>query len=133
MANPKGKTPSRKEIKDMQTVSERIKKYGPQIKKFFPYFDKLNTKQKNSLALKKSIQSIMDDDDENYTDEAIRNEGLSMLGVRSGRFDSTKTVGKDSAGKPKYVFEQREQNPAGFAHGGMVHRGRKASSSSEKG
>lgn len=132
MVSPKGKTPSRTEIKEMQTVSERIKKYGPQIKKFFPQFDKLNTKQKNSLTLKKAVQDIMGDDNESYTDEEIRNQGLSMLGVASGKYDDYETVSKDSAGRRQTLAKQKKQNPAGFAHGGRVHRGRTASGSAEK-
>ena len=131
MANPKSKTPSRKQIKDSQSAAERIEEYGPKIKKFFPQFDKLTMKQKDSLALKKAIQDVMKDN-ERYTDEGIRNEGLSMLGVASSDLDSTLEIGKDSAGRPTYAFQQKKQNPAGFAHGGKVHRGRKAHSSIEK-
>ena len=131
MANPKSKTPSRKQIKDSQSAAEHIKQQGPKIKKFFPQFDKLNTQQKYSLALKKAIQDVMKDNPR-YTDEGIRNEGLSMLGVASSDLDSTLEIGKDSAGRPTYAFQQKKQNPAGFAHGGRVHRGRSAAGSAEK-
>lgn len=131
MANPKSKAPSRKEIKDSQSAAERIEEYGPKIKKFFPQFDKLNMRQKDSLALKKAIQDVMKDNPR-YTDEGIRNEGLSMLGVAANDSNSTIEVKKDSAGRPTYAFQQKKQNPAGFAHGGRVHRGRSAAGSAEK-
>lgn len=131
MANPKSKAPSRKQIKDSQSAAERIEEYGPQIKKFFPQFDKLNMRQQDILALKKAVQNVMKDNPR-YTDEGIRNEGLSMLGVAATDLDSTVEVKKDSMGRPTYAFQQKEKTPAGFAHGGRVHRGRRASSSTEK-
>jgi len=130
MANPKSKAPTRKQIKDSQTAAERIKQFGPKIKKFFPQFDKLNMRQKDDLALRKAIQDIMSDH-ESYTDEGIRKEGLSMLGVASGEYDDYATVNKDSAGREQSRAKQKRQNPAGFNKGGMIHRGRKAGQSSE--
>jgi len=136
MANPKSKAPSREQIEKSQTASERIKEYGPKIKKFFPQFDRLDMKQKNRLAVTKAVQDTMKDSeryDKMYSDEAIRKRGLSMLGVASGPYDEGKVVGKNSYTKDKYAFEQKKQMPQGFNKGGMVHRGRKASGSSEKG
>ena len=60
------------------------------------------------------------------TVQKVQNEILSFLGVASGKYDDYDATGKDSAGRDKDLIDQKEQNPAGFALGGMAHRGRKA-------
>lgn len=132
MANPKTKGPSRSVIKNMESTAETIKKHSGALKKLSPHFDKLNFKQKGAVAVLKNLQGYYPED-EQYSDKSIRNRILSELGVASGKFDDFKTVGRDSAGREQTRKEQKKKNPAGFAHGGMVHRGRKASGSSEKG
>tara|TARA_B100001287_G_scaffold68070_1_gene55836 strand:- start:1455 stop:1871 length:417 start_codon:yes stop_codon:yes gene_type:complete len=109
-----------------------LKKYGPQMRKLHPGFDKLTTKQKRTIVNKKWLADNVPEEygpkgsKDQYTDKRIRNEILSYLGVASGKYDDYDTTGKDSAGRAKDLIDQKEQNPAGFAVGGMVHRGRKA-------
>ena len=109
-----------------------LKKYSPKLRKLHPGFDKLTVRQKRSIVNKKWLADNIPEEygpegsEKQYTDKAIRNEILSFLGVASGQYDDYDTTGKDSAGRDKDLIDQKEQNPAGFAVGGMIHRGRKA-------
>lgn len=129
MVNPAGKAPSKSRVKDSMSDSERIRKHGPAIKKFFPQFSQLTKPQQASLALNYAVQDYMKDSkhyEEDYSNKGIREKGLRFLGVAAGKAGRTETVGEDDAGRPKYMFQQKEKNPAGYAYGGRIHRGRKA-------
>jgi len=132
MANPKSKTPKQSTVEDTEDRASYIKKHRGALKKITPLFDKLNFKQQGSVAILKNLQKYYPDD-EKYSDNTIRNRILSELGVASGEYDDLNVVQKDSAGREKTLKQQKKENPAGFAHGGRVHRGRRAASSSEKG
>ena len=91
----------------------------------FVYFRKLNKQDKRAVVTKLSLQRHFPDESE-YSNKNIRNDILSRLGVASGEYDDSITIDRDSAGRAKTLKKQKEQNPTGFAVGGMIHRGRKA-------
>ena len=118
-------------VKDTKTGGELLEEFGSAARKLHPGFDKLNKRDKRAVVTKLSLQRYFPDDSE-YSNKKIRNDILSRLGVASGEYDDYVTTDRDSAGRAKTMKEQKEQNPAGFAIGGMVHRGRKAGFSAEK-
>lgn len=127
MVSPK-KTPSTKDVKKAMTNAERITKYGPKIKKFFPQFEKLTPKQQSSLALTYAIQDVMKDTDmyeKEYSNEAIRRQGLNYLGVKTEEYQKYRML---PVGPQGGTVAKREP----LAQGGRVHRGRTASGSAEK-
>lgn len=125
MVNPAGRTPSRTRVRKELSQAEFVREFTPRLEKLHSGFNKLKPKDKHAIAVKKNLQQWYPDN-EDYSDETIRKEILSRLGVASGQFDDYKAVGKDSAGRDKTRKKQEEKNPAGFAFGGRVHRGRKA-------
>lgn len=127
MASPK-KAPRRTDVKTAMTRSERIAKYGPQIKKFFPQFDKLTAKHQSRLALTYAIQDVMKDSDmyeKEYSNEAIIKKGLNYLGVKTEEYQNYRRL---PVGPEGGTIAKREP----LAQGGRVHRGRAASGSAEK-
>ena len=125
MVNPAGRTPSRTRVRKELSQAEFVREFTPRLEKIHSGFNKLTPKAKHAMAVKKNLQQWYPDN-EDYSDETIRKEILSELGVASGQFDDYKAVGKDSAGRKETRKKQREKNPAGFAFGGRLHRGRKA-------
>lgn len=125
VVNPAGKAPTKLRVRGQGYRVEDLKKYGPALRKMHSGFDKLDRRQQALLANRKSLQEHYPDE-VRYTDKAIRNQLLSYLGVASGEFDDYKAIGKDSAGREQTRKKQERKNPAGFAHGGTVHKGRKA-------
>lgn len=127
MVSPK-KTPSIKDVKTAMTNAERITKYGPKIKKFFPQFKNLTPKHQSRLALTYAIQDVMKDSDmyeEEYSNEAIRKKGLNYLGVKTEEYQNYRRL---PVGPEGGTIAKREP----LAQGGRVHRGRAASGSAEK-
>jgi hypothetical protein len=112
-------------VKRTKRGVELLKEFSGAARKLHPGFDKLSKQDKRAIVTKLSLQRYNPEDPE-YSNENIRNAILSGLGVASGKYDEYTTVDRDSAGRTKTLKEQKEQNPAGFAIGGMVHRGRKA-------
>lgn len=127
MASPK-KAPRRTDVKTAMTRSERIAKYGPQIKKFFPQFDKLTAKQQGFLVSSYAIQDIMKGTknyEKEYSNEAIKKQGLNYLGVETEDYQKYKRI---PVGPEGGTIVKKEP----LAQGGRVHRGRTASGSAEK-
>ena len=127
MSNPK-KAPRIKDVKKAMTNAERVTKYCPEIKKFFPQFEKLTAKQQSDLALSYAIQDVMKDSDiyeKEYSNEAIRKRGLNYLGVETEDYQKYKRIPVGPGGG---TFVKKEP----LAQGGRVHRGRTASGSAEK-
>jgi len=127
MVSPK-KAPRKTDVKKAMTRSESIAKYGPQIKKFFPQFDKLTAKQQAFLASTYSIQDVMKGTknyEKDYSNEAIRKQGMNYLGVETEDYQKYKRI---PVGPDGGTIVKKEP----LAQGGRVHRGRQASGSSEK-
>lgn len=112
-------------VKRTKRGAELLEEFSGAARKLHPGFDKLNKQQQRSVVTMLSLQRYSPDDPE-YSNKNIRNKILSELGVASGEYDEYTTVDRDSAGRAKTLKDQKEQNPAGYAQGGMVHRGRKA-------
>lgn len=112
-------------VKRTKRGVELLEEFSGAARKLHPGFDKLSKQDKRAIVTKLSLQRYNPEDPE-YSNEKIRNAILSGLGVASGEYDEYTTVDRDSAGREKTMKEQKEQNPAGFALGGMAHRGRKA-------
>ena len=142
MVSMDGKAPSTSKVKQLESRTGIIRKYGPAVRKITPLFDRLNKKDQLDIAVMKSLQELYRDlekkdptkdrlyKEKDYSDKVIKKEILSLLGVATKKSD---TVKKDSAGRATSVMEQRRKNPQGFRKGGSVsHRGRPASRSSEK-
>ena len=131
MVSPK--SPGRTEVKTVRRTSSDITKFGPEIKKFFPQFDKLTTRQKGTLATAYALQDDMLEtygkDDElykkRYSNEAIKARGLAFLGVKTEKDERYRELPIGPAG---VTTAKREP----LAQGGRVHRGRTASGSAEK-
>lgn len=131
MVSPK--SPGRTEVRSARRTSSDITKFGPKIKKFFPQFDELTTKQKGSLATAYALQDVMLEnygkDDElykkRYSNEAIKARGLAFLGVKTEKDERYRELPIGPAGA---TLAKREP----LAQGGRVHRGRTASGSAEK-
>ena len=131
MVSPK--SPGRTEVKTARRSSSDITKFGPEIKKFFPQFDKLTTRQKSTLATAYALQDVMLEnygkDDElykkRYSNEAIKARGLAFLGVKTEKDEKYREL---SIGPTGRRMVKREP----LAQGGRVHRGRTASGSAEK-
>ena len=119
------KVPSKFSVKATMADAELVAKHSGAARKLHSGFDKLTKKQQKTIANRLSLQKYFPDDPD-YSNKNIRNKILSYLGVASGEFDDLKAIGKDSYGEDKLLLEQKHKNPAGFAGGGMVHRGRKA-------
>ena len=124
ITNPRAKSQKYK-VRGMQSDIETIKEHSAAARKLHPGFDKLSKSDKLDVAVRFALRKFKPDDPD-VTDKAIRNMILSSLGVAAGEFDEYTPTDKDSAGRAKTLKDQKEQNPAGFAAGGMVHRGRKA-------
>ena len=121
-------------IKETKRTGEALVEYGKyrdSLMKITPLVDKLDARGKRAVAVMKSLQGLLEDNSD-YTDSKIKEEIMSRLGVASGEYDDHRTVSRDSAGRRQSAKEQKEKNPRGFKFGGKVHRGRKASPSSEK-
>ena len=116
---------TKKLVKSSKEGGELIAEFSSAARKLHPGFDKLSQRDKRAVVTKLSLQRYYPDDSD-YTDTKIRNDILSRLGVASGEYDDYMTTDRDSAGREKTLGEQKKQNPAGYAQGGMVHRGRKA-------
>jgi len=125
MVNPASKAPSKSRMKRTTRGIELLEEFSGAARKLHSGFDKLTKKQQRDIAVQLSLQRY-EPDDPKYSNKNIRNEILSYLGVASGEFDDYETVERDSAGRGQTRKQQKEKNPAGYAHGGMVHRGRKA-------
>lgn len=125
MVNPAGKAPSKTRAKRAGYAAKNLVEYGPALRKMHSGFDKLSRREQVNLARKKYLQEAFPDDPD-YSNKAIRNQLLSYLGVASGKYDDSTTVKKDSDGRERSLYDQKFDNPAGFAHGGAVHKGRKA-------
>jgi hypothetical protein len=127
MVSPK-KAPRTEDVKKAMTRAESIAEYGPQIKKFFPQFDKLTKKQQAFLASTYSIQDVMKGTknyEKEYSNEAIRKQGLNYLGVETEDYQKYKRI---PVGPDGGTIVKKEP----LAQGGRVHRGRMASGSAEK-
>lgn len=114
MVSPKG--PSKTEKNEAQLKVERLNRFGPDVKKFFPQFDKLTQGQQYSLVMSYMLKE---------PSEKIRKEGLNYLGVETEYYDRYREV--PSGPKGKRIVKR---DP--LAQGGRVHRGRTASGSAEK-
>jgi hypothetical protein len=125
MVNPAGKAPSRRKVKSVNSTAKDIAELAPSLRKLHSGFDKLTKRQKSSIANRKALQEYYPDNPR-YSNDSIRKEILSYLGVAAGEFDTHTPIGEDSAGRVKTLAKDKEKNPAGFAYGGAVHRGRKA-------
>jgi len=112
-------------VKNTKTGGELLEEFSGAARKLHPSFDKLNKQDKRAVVTKLSLQRYFPDDS-NYSNKNIRNDILSRLGVASGEYDDYMTTDRDSAGRAKTLKDQKEQNPAGYAHGGKIHRGRQA-------
>lgn len=125
MVNPAAKAPSKTKLRRTKRGLDLIREFGGAARDLHSGFDKLSKKEQKSIAVSLSLQRHYPDNPQ-YSNKNIRNEILSYLGVASGEFDDYKAMGKDSAGRDKIRKEQEEKNPAGYAFGGRLHRGRKA-------
>lgn len=114
MVSPKG--PSKTEKSEAQLKVERLNRFGPDVKKFFPQFDKLTQKQQYSLVMSYMLKE---------PNKKIRNQGLNYLDVETEYYDRYREI--PSGPKGKRIVKR---DP--LAQGGRVHRGRQASGSSEK-
>lgn len=114
MVSPKG--PSKTEKSEAQLKLERLDRFGPDVKKFFPQFDKLTQRQQYRLVMSYMLKE---------PNEKIREEGLNYLGVETEDYDRYREVPSGPKGK-----RMVEREP--LAQGGRVHRGRQASGSAEK-
>jgi hypothetical protein len=112
-------------VKRTKRGGELLEEFSGAARKLHPGFDKLNKQDKRAVVTLLSLQRYNPDDSE-YSNKNIRNDILSRLGVASGEYDDSITIDRDSAGRAKTLKKQKEQNPTGFAVGGMIHRGRKA-------
>ena len=117
--------------REIDKAIKKYKKFKDALMKITPLVEKLNTADKEAVAIKKSLQGF-EPDNPNYSDSEIKKSILSRLGVASGKYDDYEVVSRDSAGNPMTRKEQREQNPSGFRYGGKVSRGRPAQGSAEK-
>lgn len=124
MASPTGRT-NKRLVRDTKRGGELLEEFSAAARKIHSGFDKLNKRQQRHIVTQLSLQRFEPDNSE-YSNKNIKNKMLSYLGVASGEYDDTNVVGKDSAGRPKRMYEQKSKNPSGFAYGGAVHRGRKA-------
>lgn len=120
-----------KTTKETGKAIDKVAEYRSELMKITPLFEKLPLKKQRYAATLKSLQGYYPDNPE-YSNKAIKRQILSDLGVASGQYDDYQSVGKDSAGREVTKKQQKEMAPKGFAHGGKVCRGRKASSSAEK-
>ena len=121
-------------IKETGTTVKGLLKYEEfrdSLLKITPLADKLNARGKRHVATLKSLQRF-DPDNPEYSNDTIRKEIMSRLGVASGEFDDYDTIGRDSAGRSKLAIDQKEQNPRGFKHGGKVCHGQTEQGSAEK-
>ena len=121
-------------IKTTGETGEALIEYGKfrgPLMKITPLVDKLNARDKKAAAVFKSLQGYYPDNPE-YSNAEIRKYIMSKLGVASGKYDDHDVIGRDSAGEPKTLHDQKRKNPRGFKRGGKVCRGRKASGSAEK-
>ena len=112
-------------VESTKRGGELLEEFSGAARKLHPGFDKLNKQDKRAVVTLLSLQRYNPDDSE-YSNKNIRNDILSRLGVASGEYDDSITIDRDSAGRAKTLKKQKEQNPTGFAVGGMIHRGRKA-------
>ena len=120
-----------KAVKSSKEGGELIAEFSSAARKLHPGFDKLSQRDKRAIVTKLSLQRYFPDDSD-YSNKKIRNDILSRLGVASGEYDDYMTTDRDGAGREKTLGEQKKQNPAGYAQGGMIHRGRQAGLSAEK-
>jgi len=125
MVNPAAKAPSKSKLRHTKRGLDLLREFSGAARDLHSGFDKLSKKEQKTIAVQLSLQKYYPDNPK-YSNKNIRNEILSYLGVASGEFDDYKAVGKDSAGRDKVRIEQKEKNPAGYAFGGRLHRGRKA-------
>ena len=130
MVNPAGRTPSRTRVRKELSQAEFVREFTPRLEKIHAGFNKLKPKDKHAMAVKKNLQQWYPDE-ENYSDETIRKEILSKLGVASGKYDSSRAVsaptyGKSGGQSERRLSSEKKSMPAGYAFGGKLHRGRKA-------
>lgn len=130
MVNPAGKAPSKTKLRKELSQAEFIQEFTPRLTKIHSGFNKLKPKDKHAMAVKKNLQQWYPDE-EDYSDKTIRKEILSKLGVASGKYDSNRAVsaptyGKSGGRSERQLSSEKKSMPAGYAHGGRIHRGRKA-------
>ena len=112
-------------VKSTKRGGELLEQFRSAARKLHSGFDKLSKQDQLAVVTRLSLQRHFPDDSD-YSDKKIRNDILSRLGVASGEYDDYMTTDRDSSGRAKTLGDQKKQNPAGYAVGGMVHRGRKA-------
>jgi len=116
--------PSKEVIESAEHIAGNVAKHSPALTKLVPAFSKLNKRQQGAVATLKSLQGYYPDD-KKYSNKKIKDKIFSYLGVASGEYDDYKPVGKDDKGLVT-TSDQKRMMPEGYAHGGKIHRGRKA-------
>ncbi len=122
--------PSKDGIKMTGHIAGNVAKHSPALTKLVPAFSKLNKRQQGAVATLKSLQGYYPDD-KKYSNKKIKEKIFSYLGVASGEYDEGKKVGENELGDVTRSSQKRIM-PEGYAHGGKIHRGRKAASSADK-
>jgi hypothetical protein len=116
--------PSKDSIKMTGHIAGNVAKHSSALTKLVPAFSKLNKRQQGAIATLKSLQGHYPDD-KKYTDKIIKERIFSYLGVASGEYSEHKKVGENEKGDVTRSSQKRMM-PKGYAHGGKIHRGRKA-------